>query len=74
MPDSKGRFHLYSDASKFATRSALYQIQNGKPELIAHTSKTLPRAARHYSSTELEMCELAINIASFLHLLKKSRF
>ena len=35
LPDSKGRFHLYSDTSKFAMGSALYQIQNGKPKLIA---------------------------------------
>ena len=26
LPDNKGRFHLYSDTSKFATGSALYQI------------------------------------------------
>ena len=26
LQDSKGRFHLYSDTSKFATGSALYQI------------------------------------------------
>ena len=31
MPNKTGRFHLYSDTSKFATGSALYQIQNGKP-------------------------------------------
>ena len=31
LPDSKGRFHLYSDTSKCTTSSALYQIQNGKP-------------------------------------------
>ena len=35
MPNKTGRFHLYSDTSKFATGSALYQIQNGKPKLIA---------------------------------------
>ena len=28
LPDSKGRFHLYSDTSKFSTGSAMYQIQN----------------------------------------------
>ena len=39
LPNSTGRFHLYSDTSKFATRSALYQIQNGKPKLIVYTSK-----------------------------------
>ena len=30
IPNKTGRFHLYSDTSKFATGSALYQIQNGK--------------------------------------------
>ena len=27
LPDNKGRFHLYSNTSKFATGSALYKIQ-----------------------------------------------
>ena len=40
MPNCEGRFHLYSDISKFAMGSALYQIQNGKPKLIADASKT----------------------------------
>ena len=52
----------------------LYQIQNGKPKLIAYSSKRLPGAARNYSITELEMCGLAINIASFAHLLRKVDF
>ena len=70
MPNKTGRFHLYSDISKFATGSALYQIQNRKPILIAYTSKRLPEAMRSYSITELELCGLAINIASFSHLQK----
>ena len=70
MPNKTGRFHLYSDTSKFATGSALYQIQNGKPKLIAYASKRLPEAAKSYSITELELCGLAINMASFSHLLK----
>ena len=70
LPDSKGRFHLYSDTSKHATDSALYQIQNGRPKLIAYSSKRLPEAAKNYSITEVEMCGLAINIRSFIHLLK----
>ena len=61
---------MYSDTSKYA----LYQIQNGKPKLIAYASKRLPEAARNYSITELEMCGLAINIARFAHLLKKVDF
>ena len=74
MPNKTGRFHLYSDTSKFATGSALYQIQNRKPKLIAYASKRLPEAAKSYSITELELCGLAINIASFLHLLKRVDF
>ena len=74
LPDGKGRFHLYSDTSKFAMGSVLYQIQNGKPKLIAYASKMLPEVAKNYSITELEMCGLAINIMSFGHLLKNVDF
>ena len=52
----------------------LYQIQNGQPRLIAYASKKMPEAAKNYSITELEMCRLAMNIATFLHLLKKVDF
>ena len=65
-----GRLHLYSDTSKSATGSALYQIQNGKPKLIAYTSKRLPEDVSNYSITELELCW----IASFSHLLKRVDF
>ena len=74
MPNKTGRFHLYSDTSKFATGSALYQIQGGKPKLITYASKRLPEAAKNYSITELKLCGLAINIASFAHLLKRVDF
>ena len=52
----------------------MYQIQNGKPKLMAYTSKMLPDAATNYSITELEMCRLATNIAIFSHLLKRVDF
>ena len=65
MPNKMGRFHLYSNTSKYATGSALYQIQGGKPKLIAYATKRLPEAAKNSSITELELCGLAINIASF---------
>ena len=74
MPNTTGRFHLYSDTSKFATGNALYQIENGKPKFIMYASKRLPEAARNYSITELELCELAINIANFSHLLNRVDF
>ena len=59
MPNQEGRFHLYSDTSKFAAGSALYQIQNGKPKLMAYATKRLPEAVRSYSITEVELCGLA---------------
>ena len=74
LPNSTGRFHLYSDKSKFATGSALHQIQNGKPKLVEYASKQLQNYARNYSINKLEMCGLAINIASFSHLLKRVDF
>ena len=56
MPNKTGRFHLYSDASKFANGNALYQIQNGQPKLIAYASKRLLGAAKSCPITELELC------------------
>ena len=66
IPNNDGRFHLYSDMSKVAIGSALYQIQNEKPKLIAYASKRLHEAARNYLITELELSSLAI--------IKKGRF
>ena len=74
MPNREGRFHLYSDIRKFEAGSTLYQIQNGKPKLIAYASKRLPEAIRSYSITESELCGLAINIARFLYLLERVDF
>ena len=72
--DNKCSFHLYSDTGKFATGSALCQIQNDKPRVIAYVSKRLPEVVRNYSITELDMCGVAINITSFVHLLKSVHF
>ena len=71
MPNHVGGFHLHSDMSKFATGSTLYQIQNGKPRLIVYASNRLPEAVRSYLITELELCGLAINTASFLTCLRE---
>ena len=61
MPDRRGRILLYSDTSKLATGSAPYQVQDGKPKLIAYASNRMLGAAQNYSITELEMHGLAIN-------------
>ena len=44
------------------------------PKLIAYATKRLPEAAKGYSIMELELCGLAINIASFMYLLKRVDF
>ena len=41
------------------------------PKLIAYVGKRVPELVRNYSVTELEKCSLVINIASFVHLLKR---
>ena len=46
LPNRHGRLQLYSDTSNFATGSALYQIKNGQPRLIAYASKRMPEAAK----------------------------
>ena len=74
MPNRKGRFILYLYIRKIATGSTLYQHQDGKPRLIAYASKRMSEATKNYSITELEMCGLATNIATFSHLLKRVDF
>ena len=70
MPDNRGRFHLYSDTSKFAMDSALNQIHNGQLRVKPYVSRRMPTAAQNYPISELEMCGLAINVAHFSHLLE----
>ena len=67
-------FHLYSDTSKYATGSALYQIQNEIPKLIAYASKRLPEAARNYSITEIEMCGISHKYYKLCTFIEESRF
>ena len=51
IPDNRGRFHIYSDTSKFTTGSALYQILNGQTRLTAYASKRMATATQNYSIT-----------------------
>ena len=74
MPQSTGRFSLYSDTSRLATGSYLTQIINGKEQIIGYYSKVLPDACKRYSVTELELFGLLINISAFKHLLKGCEF
>ena len=71
---AKGRFILYSDTSKEGTGSSLWQIQEGKPKLLGYASKTLPEACTWYSTAELEMTGLLVNMNLWKNLLKHREF
>ncbi len=74
MPNNKDHFCLVSDTSFTATGVALYQHQKGEWKLVGFNSKRLPGSARNYSISKLELFGLAINIASFKHLLRHAYF
>ena len=72
MPNTTGRFHLYSDTSKFAAGSALYQMQNSKPKPIAYASKRLPEAAKKLFYYWTRTMWISQKHSQFLSLVKKS--
>ena len=74
LPKADGRFILYSDTSIEGTGSSLWQIQEGKPNLIGYASKTLLEACSRYSVTELEMTGLLVNMNLWKNLLKHREF
>ena len=74
MPEKRGRFLLYSDTSKHATGSALYQVQNGKPSLIAYSSKRMPEAVRKLLHYRIRNVWLSHQHCEFCTPTKKSRF
>ena len=73
MANTTGRFHLYSDTSKFTTGSALYQIRNGKPKLIMYASKRLPEATNKLFHYRISTLWISYQYSKFFPL-KKSRF
>ena len=74
LPKAEGRFILYSDTSVEGTGSSLWQMQEGKANLIGYASKTLPEACSRYSVTELEMTGLLVNMNLWKNLLKHREF
>ena len=62
LPRVDCRVFLHSDTSREGTGSSLWQVQEGKPQLIRFPSKTLPEACMRYSVTELEMTGLLVNM------------
>ena len=74
MPDKVGRFHYIQTLVSMQQEVHYIKYKMESLNWIAYSSKRLPEAACNYSITELEMCGLAINIASFVHLLRKVDF
>ena len=73
MPNKTGRFHLYSDTGIFATGSALNQIQNGKPKLIAYASKRLPENSKELLHNRTRIMWFSHKYCKFFTLAQKSR-
>ena len=69
LPSSKGRFQLFLDTSSIACGVSLWQRIDGKPRLIGYASKRMPIAI-----ILPQNLSLAINIASFKHLLAHRTF
>ena len=59
LPDNKGKFQLFSDASKTAGGLASYWVQNGIPKLIGCANIRLP----NYSS---KLFNNRIRVAMFM--------
>ena len=74
IPNKTVRFHLYSDTSKFATGSVPLSNTEWQTKTNCICKQMTPKAMKSYPITELELCGLAINIASFSHLLKRVDF
>ena len=56
LPDKHGRFQLYSDTSKFATGSSLYQIQNGQPKTYSLCQQKDARSSKELFHHRIRKC------------------
>ena len=72
MPNNTGRFHLYSDTSKFATGSALYQIQNGKPKLNCICKQKTSRSSKELLYNRTGIMWFSHKYCKFFTLAQKS--
>ena len=74
MPNNEGHFILVSDTSGVPCGTTLYQEQRGKLRFVGYNSKKLPLAAIRCSISELELCQLAVNIHGSKHILRNTEF
>ena len=68
-PTPDGLFWLKSDTSREGVGGTLLQKQGDKWVVIAYHSKRLPKSAKKFGVTELELTRLSVNIHGFMQLL-----
>ena len=68
-PTPDGLFRLESDTSREGVGGTLLQKQGDEWVVIGYHSKRLPKSAKNFGITELELTGLLVNIHSFIQLL-----
>ena len=74
VPTPDGLFRLKSDTSREGVGGTLLQKQGNKWVVIGYHSKKLPKSAKNFGITELELTGLLVNIHSFMQLLRNRYF
>ena len=73
-PTPDGLFQLKSDTSREDMSGTLLQKQGDEWVVIGYHSKRLPKSAKNFGVTELELTGLLVNIHSFMQLLHNRYF
>ena len=68
-PTPDGLFRLESDTSREGVGGTLLQKQGDEWVVIGYHSKRLPKSAKNFGITELELTGLLVNIHGFMQLL-----
>ena len=73
-PTPDGLFRLKSDTSREGMGGTLLQKQGDEWVVIGYHSKRLPKSAKNFGVTELELTGLPVNIHGFIQLLHNRYF
>ena len=73
-PTPDGLFRLESDTSREGVGGTLLQKQGDELVVIGYHSKRLPKSAKNFGITELELTGLLVNIHGFMQLLHNRYF
>ena len=73
-PTPDGLFRLKSDTSREGVGGTLLQKQGDEWVVIGYHSKRLPKSAKNFDVTELEVTRLLVNIHGFMQLLHNRYF